>query len=343
MYYFQCDYTQGAHETVLEALCKTNQEAHVGYGEDPHCAKTKQLIRTLVGNEEAHVHFVTGGTQANLIVLSSLLLPYEGVLCPDTGHINVHETGAIEATGHKVLAMPNKDGKITAQQVEEACEVHDNDHDKEHVVKPGAVYISYPTEIGTLYSKTELEALSAVCKKYDLPLYIDGARLGYGMAADREITLPFLYGVADVFTIGGTKVGLLFGEAIITKHPRLQRNFRYSIKQKGALLAKGRLLGIQFQALLENDLMMSLCTRANQYAMDIKKAFVQKGIPLFCDTIANQLFVILTVEQMETLAKDYCFSLWGHLEDGRKAVRFCTSVTTPEEWVKALLQSIHNL
>lgn len=340
MLHFECDYACGAADVVLRALTETNPEQHCGYGEDALCARARQLILRLCDAPDSHVHFVVGGTQANLTVIAAALRPFEGVLCADTGHINVHETGAIEATGHKVLPLPGTNGKISARQVREAFEAHAADSSFEHMVRPGMVYISHPTEVGTLYTRQELQALSDTCHELGLPLYVDGARLGYGMAAMPEVDLPFLARVCDAFTIGGTKVGLLFGEVIVLRGEELHRFFRYHIKQRGGMLAKGRLLGVQFEAILKNGDYVTLSRTANAYAQQIKQAFVRHGCALFSDTITNQVFPILPDAVCETLSARYAFSIWQKLDGGQTATRFCTSVTTRREDVEALLQDI---
>ncbi len=254
---FNCDYSEGAHEKVLERLIATNREQTQGYGTDHYSVQAKELIRRLCGRMDADVHFLVGGTQANLTVISAGLRPYQGVIAADTGHINVHETGAIEACGHKILALPSSDGKITAGQVEACCKAHRDDGDREHTVQPKMVYISQSTELGTVYSKEELEEMSETCKRNGLFLFMDGARLGYALAAaGNTMTLEDIARLCDVFYIGGTKVGALFGEAVVITAPSLKEDFRYMIKQKGGMLAKGRLLGLQFLALLEDGLYM---------------------------------------------------------------------------------------
>ncbi len=340
MLHFECDYACGAADVVLRALVETNGEQHCGYSEDECCERARRLICEKCAAPDAHVHFVVGGTQANLLVIAAALRPFEGVLCAETGHINVHETGAVEATGHKVLPLPHKDGKITAEQVRRACAQHAADASFEHIVRPGMVYVSHPTELGTLYTRQELQELSDACHELGLPLFLDGARLGYGLAAMPQVDLPFLAKVCDAFYIGGTKVGLLFGEAIVLTDERLHRDFRYHIKQRGAMLAKGRLLGVQFEAILKNDDYVSLSARANTMAQEIKQAFVRHGCELYCDTFANQIFVILPDEACRRLSEKYAFSVWEKREDGRTAVRFCTNVTTRREEVDALLADI---
>ena len=241
MILFTSDYTEGAHPRIIEKLAETNMEQTVGYGEDPYCEEAREAIKKVCEAPEADVHFLVGGTQTNFTVISSILRPFQGVICADSGHINVHETGAVEATGHKVLALPSKEGKITGQQIKEYYDLHWSDESREHIVQPKMVYISHPTEVGTLYTKAELEDISSICKECGLYLFLDGARMGYGlMAPGTDVTLPDIAKCCDVFYIGGTKVGALFGEAVVITNPCLKQDFRYCIKQKGGMLAKGR-------------------------------------------------------------------------------------------------------
>lgn len=342
MLHFECDYTSGALDVVLRALIDTNDEQTSGYGEDPHCEHARAMIREKCGAMDADVHFVVGGTQANTTVIAAALRPFEGVLCADTGHINVHETGAIEATGHKVLGLPNADGKITAAQVEQAVAAQRSDASHEHIVRPAMVYISHPTELGTLYTKDELMSLSNTCRELGLMLFLDGARLGYGLAAERDIDFALLAKTCDAFTIGGTKVGLLFGEAIVLAHHSLKDCFRYHIKQRGGMLAKGRLLGVQFEALMQGDLYVGESARANGFAQQLKEAFVESGCKLYVDTVTNQIFPILSAAQLDSLSKNYQFSLMEKIDEKYSAVRFCTSVLTKAEEVEKLLMDIHN-
>ena len=338
MLHFECDY--GAADVVLRALVDTNHEQHCGYSEDEICDRARRLILDKCAAPNAHVHFVVGGTQANLTVIAAMLRPFEGVLCADTGHINVHETGAVEATGHKVLPLPNTNGKITAAQVREAYEKHIADASFEHIVRPGMVYISHPTELGTLYTRQELQEMSDTCRELGLPLFVDGARLGYGLAAMPEVDLPFLARVCDAFYIGGTKVGLLFGEAIVINSDDVHRYFRYHIKQRGGMLAKGRLLGVQFEAVFENDEYLSSGAKANGMAQAIKQRFQAHGCGLLADTLANQVFPIVPDSVCEKLGKTYRFSVWEKVDETRTAVRFCTNVTTDTGEVEQLLCDI---
>ena len=341
---FYSDYLEGAHPAIMDALARTNMEQTPGYGEDEHCLRAAELIRKACNLPEADVHFLVGGTQTNTTVIASILRPHQGVLCAETGHIGVHETGAIEHSGHKVLPLPAVDGKIAAQQIINAVDAHWADECHEHTVQPGMVYISFPTELGTIYSRSELQAISAACASKNIPLFIDGARLGYGLTSPAcDITLPELAALADVFYIGGTKQGALFGEALVITNDEYKIDFRYYIKQVGALLAKGRLLGIQFQALFEDDLYFKSSRTAVDLAQKIKAAFEAKGIGFFVDSPSNQIFPILTSAQIETLSKDFVFETWAHRPDGRTAVRFVTSWATTQENAEALIKAINKL
>ena len=336
---FESDYTEGAHEAILRRMVETNLEQTGGYGLDPHCENARALIRQACACPEAEVQFLVGGTQANATVIASILRPHQGVISASTGHINVHETGAVEALGHKVLALPEKDGKITAEQVEALVLAHYADEAFEHIVQPGMVYISHPTEYGTLYTLAELTALSAVCRKYGLPLFADGARLGYGLAAG-DVTLADMARLCDIFYIGGTKCGALFGEAVVIPTPALQKDFRYHIKQRGGMLAKGRLLGIQFEALFADGLYQRITAQAVEQAQRIRAAFAARGIDMLIDSPTNQQFPILTKDQQAFLARDFAFTHWGAVDARHDAVRFCTSWATREESVQALLDAI---
>ena len=344
MIQFQCDYNEGAHPEIMKRLLETNMEQTVGYGMDPYCAQAREAIKKACLAPDADIHFLVGGTQANTTVIASILRPYQGVICADTGHINVHETGAIEHTGHKVIALPNKNGKISADQIEETIMAHLAEGEPEHLVQPAMVYISYPTEIGTIYTKKELTAISSVCRKYDIPLFLDGARLGYGLTSEAcDITLPELSSLVDVFYIGGTKVGALFGEAVVINNPKLKKGFRYHIKQQGGMLAKGRLLGIQFLPLFTDNLYFQISEHANKLAMEIRKAFETKGCPTLVDSPTNQQFPILTNEMMKKLGEKYLYSPWQKIDKDHTAVRFCTSWATTEKNVKQLIEDITTL
>lgn len=341
---FECDYAEGAHPQVLERLLQTNFEQTKGYGEDAYCENARQLIRGLCKDASVDVHFLVGGTQTNTTVIASILRPHQGVFSATTGHINVHETGAIESTGHKVLALPADNGKLTAAQIEQSYLAHWNDVNHEHVVQPGMVYISNPTEGGTIYTRQDLEALSIVCRNYHLPLFMDGARLGYGLAAEgNDLTLADITRLCDVFYIGGTKVGALFGEAVVITNDSLKKDFRYLIKQRGGMLAKGRLLGLQFETLFKDGLYFEISHHAVCMAMKIRDAFASQNIPFLCESPTNQQFPVLTEAQIEQLSEKYAFEYWAKIDDCRGAVRFCTSWATREEDVDALIQDIKQL
>lgn len=341
---FESDYLEGAHPRIIEHLLNTNFEQTPGYGTDHHSEKAREYIKNICADPTVDVHFLVGGTQANTTVIASILKPYQGVFSASSGHVNVHETGAIEATGHKVLAIESSDGKLTAKQVIEAYDAHWNDGTHEHMVQPGMVYISNPTEIGTIYSLKELEELSQACRSRDLPLFMDGARLGYGLMAEgNDISMPDLARLCDVFYIGGTKVGALFGEAVVISSDKLKKDFRYNIKQRGGMLAKGRLLGIQFETLFEDGLYLEISGNAIGYAMSIKNAFKAKGYEFLIDSPTNQQFPILTDSEIEKLSKKYSFQYWQRVDESKSAVRFCTSWATKREQVEELLTDIEQL
>lgn len=337
---FDCDYTEGAHPDILSAISAANYEQNCGYSEDPHCDRARAYIKKAIGNESADVHFLVGGTQANATVIASILRPYQGVLCAESGHINCHETGAVEATGHKVLALSAEQGKINAEQIRSYVASHWRDAAHEHIVQPGMVYISQPTEYGTLYTKDELASLYAACRELGLPLFIDGARLGYALAADRSLTLADIAECCDVFYIGGTKVGCLFGEAVCIMNEALGRDFRYMIKRMGGMLAKGWLLGIQFEELFRDGLYFRLAENAVEQALRIKAALVEKGIPLFMDSASNQQFPILTKAQQAALGEKYALGFWDTTGGDTDAIRICTSWATKKENVDALIADI---
>ncbi|MBO4982217.1 MAG: low specificity L-threonine aldolase [Lachnospiraceae bacterium] len=341
---FQCDYNEGAHPKIMERLLETNMEQTVGYGEDPYCARAAEKIRQACGREDLAVHFLVGGTQTNMTVIDAALRSHQGVLCAETGHINVHETGAVEACGHKVLGVPGTDGKITADRVEAAWLSHIHNDSFEHIVQPKMVYISNPTELGTIYSREELTALSKVCHRYGLYLFLDGARLGYGLTApDNDLTLEDIARLCDVFYIGGTKVGALFGEAVVISHEELKRDFRYFIKQKGGMLAKGRLLGIQFDTLFTDDLYFEISRHAIRLAEKLRAAFERKGYPYLVENRTNQIFVILPDADLEALSEDFGYCYDHRVDESHSAVRFCTSWATREENVDALTNAIFKL
>lgn len=338
MILFNSDYTEGAHPRLMERLMETNLEQTVGYGEDAYCEEAREAIRRVCEAPNADVHFLVGGTQTNFTVISLALRSYQGVICADTGHINVHETGAVEATGHKVLALPGTDGKITAEQVKEAYVLHWSDESREHIVQPKMVYISHPTELGTLYTKTELQALHDVCKECGLYLFLDGARLGYGlMAPGTDVTLPDIAALCDVFYIGGTKVGALFGEAVVICNSELKNDFRYGIKQHGGMLAKGRLLGVQFLELFKDGLYFEIAKHAIDMAMLLKNELTKKGYHFYMDSVTNQQFIIIDDKKLEEIRKKYGVTYQMRCDDTHSVIRLCTSWATREEDVKALL------
>ena len=344
MIYFNNDYAEGCHENVLQALIRTNMDQTPGYSEDKYCAAAAAKIRSLCGREDVAVHFLVGGTQTNMTVIDAALRPHQGALCADSGHINVHETGAVEATGHKVLPMPSVEGKISAEQVKKAVLLHRADGAFEHIVQPKMVYISHPTELGTLYTKAELEALSAVCRELGLYLFMDGARLGYGlMAKGTDVTMEDIARLCDVFYIGGTKVGALFGEAVVISNPNLKEDFRYIIKQHGGMLAKGRLLGVQFDALMEDKLYFKISAHADAMADKIRAVLAELNIPCMVPGITNQIFPILPDEVLNELAKIICFTEMERVDDGHRCIRFCTSWATKEENVQFLIGELRRL
>lgn len=333
---FSCDYSEGAHPRILDRLVATNFEQTAGYGVDEHCSAARGYISKLTGVPSDRIHFLVGGTQTNFTLIAAALRPYEGVIAAETGHINVHETGAVEATGHKVIDLPGVDGKLDAATVEAAFVDHENDETHEHIVKPALVYISESTEVGTVYSLAEIKAIYDAAHRHGARLFIDGARLGYAMAsADCDFDLKALAGVCDAFYIGGTKVGALFGEALVIVDESLNRDFRYMIKQRGGMLAKGRLLGIQFETLFEDGLYFEISKHAVAMAMRIRDAFKAAGCAFFQDSSTNQQFPLVTPELKARLAKNFAFEHWGW-KDGLEAVRFCTSWATTEEQVAAL-------
>ena len=344
MIHFNSDYLEGAHPLVMEKLMQTNMTQTIGYSCDEFCDAAREKVKAACQAPDADVHFLVGGTQTNTTVIASILRPYQGVLTAVSGHINCHETGAIESTGHKVISLPSDDGKITAQQVEEYFLWHLNDESSEHIVQPGMVYISHPTEGGTLSSKAELTELFATCRKYNLPLFIDGARLGYGLTSDSsDLTLPELAQLCDVFYIGGTKVGLLFGEAVVIMNPALKHDFRFMIKQRGGMLAKGRLLGIQFDVLFTDDLYFKIARHANEMAYQIREIFVSNGYPLLFESDTNQQYPIMSDEELAIIGKNFGYEYWTRVDETHSGVRFCASWATTQEQVDALREAINAL
>lgn len=338
---FESDYLEGAHPDVLRALIETNGEQTPGYGEDPHCEAARALLRERCGLPEGEVQFLVGGTQANRTVIASILRPHQGVVAADTGHIAAHETGAIENSGHKVLTVPNTDGKIAAAQVEELCRAHYADASFEHTVQPGMVYISNPTEFGTVYTRGELEALHAVCKARHLPLFIDGARLGAALYSPVcDYTLADMAHMCEVFTIGGTKMGLLFGEAAVFSAPELAKDFRYFIKQNGGMLAKGRLLGVQFYAAFKDGLYDRIGAEEVRLALRLRDGFRARGWTFLVESPSNQQFPILPDALIERLKPEFSCSHTQSFPNGMSAVRFCTSWATTDADIDALLDAV---
>lgn len=341
MIHFDSDYMAGAHPEILEALVRTNMEHTAGYGNDPYTAEAKALIRKAVGVEDAQVFFLVGGTQTNATVIDGILARHEGVVAADSGHIAVHESGAIEASGHKVLTLPHHEGKLRAEEVERYIEDFYADETYPHMVAPGMVYISQPTEYGTIYSLTELEALGAVCRKHAIPLYIDGARLGYGLKAEgADFTLKDVARIADVFYIGGTKVGALFGEAVVVTNPKLLRNLFPLVKQHGALLAKGRLLGLQFGVLFRDGLYERIGEKAVKHAITIRESFRKAGYEVVIESPTNQQFLRLPNEVIDRLRQDMSFDYWGSRGEQESIVRFVTSWATTDEDISRLQELV---
>lgn len=339
---FNCDYSEGAHPRILEKLAQTNLEQAPGYGQDTYCRQAADLIKSLCQTPQAEVHFLAGGTQTNLTVIAACLRPYQTVISADSGHINVHETGAIEATGHRILTVPEQNGKLTAEQIARCCKDHWLDDNPEFAPQPKLVYISFPTEYGTLYSKEELSAIRRVCDENNLFLFADGARLGYGLEAPgNDVTLADLAACCDVFYIGGTKIGALLGEAVVIVNPKLQKDFRYFMKQKGAMLAKGRILGIQFLALFEDGLYFKLSKHADEMAQIIRQACAECGFEFLYDSPTNQQFPIMPDDLIKQLEELYVFSHTKRLDHRRSAIRICTSWATRREDVEQLVADIH--
>ena len=339
---FNCDYTEGAHPKIIEMLSKTNMEQTVGYGEDEYCRMARELIKSQCKRDDIDVHFLVGGTQANLTVISAALRPHQGVVAAKTGHINVHETGAIEATGHKVIALDcEKSGKLTAKAVEETYLAHWSDETHEHIVQPKMVYISNSTENGAVYTKAELAEISAVCKKHGLYLFLDGARLGYALMSEKnDLTLKDICDYCDVFYIGGTKVGALFGEAVIITNSALKEDFRYFIKQKGEMLAKGRLLGIQFYTLFKDGLYFEISKNAIEKANRIAAALKNKGVEFFAQPESNQIFPIFSNSVIAKISEKYKTAFWEKIDENSSAIRICTSWATTDENTDRLIEDI---
>lgn len=340
MIHFDCDYMAGAHPEVLDVIVKNNGVQTPGYGEDEFCKNAKKLICEACGCPDADVYFMVGGTQTNSTVLDGILRRTEGVIAAETAHINVHESGAIELSGHKVIALPSHEGKLDAKEVSEYLRDFYADETWPHMVAPGAVYISFSTETGTIYTLEELTALSAVCHKYSIPLYLDGARLGYGLAASSDVTLKDIARLTDIFYIGGTKMGILFGEAVVCTSPNLLHRFFTLMKARGAVLAKGRLLGMQFGALFTDDLYLRIGKHGVSLAMKLREAFETKGYKTFIDSPTNQQFFTLPNTLIDNLLPTASFEYWGPRGETESKVRFVTSWETTEDDILALKEII---
>lgn len=334
---FECDYIAGAHPEILKRLAETNMESLPGYGFDHYSESARDKIRAACGIPDADVEFLVGGTQTNAAVISTMLNDWEGVIAADSGHVSIHESGAIEFTGHKVIELPAKEGKLEASAVRQFLENFESDVTHDHMVFPGMVYISYPTEPGTLYTKQELTELSELCHEYDIPLYLDGARLGYGLMSNAcDLTLEDIARLADVFYIGGTKVGALCGEAVVFTKNNRPPHFMTSIKKRGALLAKGRLLGIQFDTLFTDDLYFRISRHAIEMAGKIKDIIRNKGWRVYMDSPTNQQLIIMNDAEMEELSKHVAFDRWGPYDDSHTIVRLASSWSTTEEDIEVL-------
>ena len=341
MLYFNNDYNEICHPAVLKKMMELESRQMPGYGMDDCCKKAADMIRQKCNAPQAAVHFLVGGTQTNLTVIAAALRPHQGVIAADTGHINVHETGAIEATGHKVICVPSKDGKVDTKLAEEIVKSQSLSMDAEHIVQPKMVYISNPTEYGTIYTLGELKALSQMCKKNGLYLFVDGARMGYGLAAaGNDITLADYAALSDAFYIGGTKCGAMFGEAVVITNASIAEDFRYLIKQRGGMLAKGWLLGAQYEALFADDLYEKIAAHANKLADKIRSTLHGLGYPLYLPGTTNQIFVTLPDEALAKLSENFVFATWEKADETNTTVRFCTSWATTPENVGALCDAL---
>lgn len=341
MLLFHNDYNEVCHPLILERMQNSSAYQMPGYGEDDICEKAATMIRKECGNDKLVVHFLVGGTQTNLTVIASALRPHQAVIGAVSAHINVHETGAIEATGHKVVTVPSNDGKIKVEQIDRVVMGQSLAMDAEHIAQPKMVYISNPTELGTTYTLAELEAISTYCREHRLFLFVDGARMGYGLAAkDNDVSLADFARLCDVFYIGGTKVGAMFGEAVVISNPAIAEDFRYLMKQRGGMLAKGWLLGLQFQVLFENDLYYKISEHADRLADQIRDTLKELGYPLFVEGTTNQIFVVLPNELLNCLDGKFTFAHWEQIDETHTAVRFCTSWATKQESVDALCKAL---
>lgn len=341
MLYFNNDYNEACHPALLACIASNTAMQMPGYGTDAFCQEAADLIRSLCKNDNLAVHFMVGGTQTNLTVISASLRPHQAVIGAESAHINVHETGAIEATGHKVILLPSKDGKISVEQIDGIVTSQSLSMDAEHIAQPKMVYISNPTEYGTTYNLAELDAISAYCKDRGLLLYLDGARIGYALtASDNDISLADYARLCDVFYIGGTKVGALFGEAVVISNPAIAEDFRYLMKQHGGMLAKGWLLGLQFKTLFENDLYFTISAHANRMADKIRERLRDLGYPLYVAGTTNQIFAVLPNTLLKKLDDKFTYAVWEYVDAEHTTVRFCTSWSTKEENVAALCASL---
>ncbi|MDO5445114.1 MAG: beta-eliminating lyase-related protein [Eubacteriales bacterium] len=332
MLYFECDYNNGCHPEILKKLAETNDIYQPGYGYDCFSLSAKEKIRKTFACPDADIFFLCGGTQTNAVVISSMLRDYQGVVAAETGHIGTHESGAIEYTGHKVLPLPQHDGKIDAAELKSYVSAYYADGNYDHMVFPGMVYISFPTELGTLYSKAELQAIHAVCSEYGMPLFIDGARLGYGlMSSECDIPVEEFAELCDVFYIGGTKVGALCGEAVVFPRGNAPEHFFSMVKQHGALFAKGRVCGVQFDTLFTDDLYFNISRNAISKAESLKKILKEKEYPFFFETPTNQQFVIAENSELEKLREKVSFGFWDKYDDSHTVIRFCTSWVTSDD------------
>ena len=336
-YSFFDDYSEGAHPQILEALNRTNLYQDIGYGNDSFCQEAILILKEKIGNPDADIHFTSGGTQANLIALAAMLRPYESVIAPISGHIAIHEAGAIEATGHKINTIQTTNGKLSPDDIQSVVDTHTD----EHMVKPRAVFISQATEVATIYKKDELIAISEVCRKNNLYLYLDGARLGSALtSSEADVTLTELSKLVDMFYIGGTKNGALLGEAIIINNPKLKENFRYYLKQKGALLAKGRVLGIQFVELFKGDLYFDLAKHENTMANKLSQGIKKQGYKFLSESSTNQIFPIFPNAIIEKLKSSYGFYVWSKIDNDNSAIRLVTSWATKESAVDEFLAEL---
>ena len=335
-YSFKNDYSEGAHPSILNRLIETNLDQQIGYGLDDYCNEARELIQEKI-DKKVNIHFVSGGTQANLIVISSILKPYESVIAAESGHIAVHETGAIEATGHKVNTIATTDGKLTPKHIAQVLALHTD----EHMVKPRLVYISNTTEVGSVYNKAELTAIYDFCQANSLLLFVDGARLSSALTSSKcDLTLNNIANLTDVFYIGGTKNGALIGEAIVINNPKVNEDFRYNIKQKGGMLAKGRLIGIQFAEMFKNDLFFEMGKHANRLAEKLAIGLKAKGFSFLTEPSSNQIFPILPNDVIEKLHKNYEFFVWEKIDENKSAIRLVTSWATLEEKVDQFLENL---